>query len=403
MLKIDRQKQHFTRLETPTLADASISERYDLQEYICNSPEAFFEEIGQKLFLMAKEIQPSDDVEDRIDLLALDKEGQAVVVELKRGHKKLQMFQAISYAGMVATWEPDDFLNCLDADKQDKLMDFLEVEKEEIYRHQRIILIAEAFDYSVLIGAEWLTEKYGIDILCCRLSIAKDAAGNAEYLVCSNIFPAPELAQQAVRRGRSRSTIHPPKWSDWNAALNTVSNVAVVAFYKKELETGRESYLRKRYLRYRIAGKSRWNIEARRQRAYVWQNGRFDGDLDFWRSGLSQPDQVKPVKDDRCLSFLLTTDSNVSFFNQAATKKLLDKSWTDAGGDEPEADVDGQDEAQLALGESYADLFPTQPPHPGQPGAHNEHGEPGGPGLRDRHERENEQVRVRIEGERERS
>jgi hypothetical protein len=38
MLKIDRQKQLFTRLETPSLAAASISERYDLQEYICNSP-----------------------------------------------------------------------------------------------------------------------------------------------------------------------------------------------------------------------------------------------------------------------------------------------------------------------------------------------------------------------------
>jgi hypothetical protein len=40
VLKVDRLKQHFTRLETPSLADASISERYDLQEYICNSPES---------------------------------------------------------------------------------------------------------------------------------------------------------------------------------------------------------------------------------------------------------------------------------------------------------------------------------------------------------------------------
>jgi hypothetical protein len=345
MLKIDRQKQSFTRLETPTLADASISERYDLQEYICNSPEAFFQEIGQALFVIAKEMKPSDDVEDRIDVLALDKEGQAVILELKRGNHKLQMFQAISYAGMVANWQPDDFLSCLDADKQDKLMDFLEVEKEEINRHQRIILIAEAFDYSVLVGAEWLSEKFGVDILCCRLSLAKDCTCNAEFLVCSNIFPAPELAQQAVRRGRSRTNIHPPKWNDWNAALDKVTNAAVVAFYKKELESGRENYLRKRYLRYRIAGKRRWNLAARRQRVYVWQHGRFDGDIDFWRSGLSQPEQVKPVKDDRCLSFLLTTEADFKFFQLAVAEKLLNVTWTEAGSDEPEADADGQDEA----------------------------------------------------------
>jgi hypothetical protein len=345
VLKIDRQKQHFTRLVTPSLADASISERYDLQEYICNSPDAFFEEIGQTLFLIAKEIQPSDDVEDRVDLLALDKEGQAVIVELKRGHKKLQMFQAISYAGMVATWEPDEFLNCLDADKQDKLMDFLEVEKEEINRHQRIILIAEAFDYGVLIGAEWLTEKFGVDIRCCRLSLAKDAIGNAEFLVCSNIFPAPELVQQAVRRGRSRSGVSPPKWADWKAALAKVNNAALVAYYNKELDAGRESYLRKRYLRYRVDGKRRWFMAARRQRAYVWQHGRFDCDLDFWRGGLSQPEQVKPVKDDRCLSFLLTTDSDFNYFRLAATEKLLNVKWAEAGGYESEDDVDGQDDA----------------------------------------------------------
>src|SRR5947207_14955752 len=120
MLRIDRQKKAFTRLETPKMAEVSITERNDLQEYICNSPEAFFQEIGQSLFLIDNEVQPSDDVEDRIDLLALDKEGQAVIIELKRGNNKLQMFQAISYAGMVAKWQPDDFLEYLDADKRER-------------------------------------------------------------------------------------------------------------------------------------------------------------------------------------------------------------------------------------------------------------------------------------------
>ena len=344
MLRIDRQKKAFTRLETPKMAEVSITERNDLQEYISNSPEAFFQEIGQSLFLIDKEVLPSDDVEDRIDLLALDKEGQAVIVELKRGNNKLQMFQAISYAGMIAKWQPDDFLEYLDADKRERLLDFLEGEKEEINRHQRIILVAEAFDFSVLVGAEWLSEQHGVDIICCRLSVAKDAAANSEFLVCSNVFPAPELVQQAIRRGRGRSGVNPPKWSDWNVALDKVSNAALVAFYKKELEAGRENYLRKRYLRYRIAGKGRWFVAARRQRAYVWQHGRFDGDLDFWRSGLTQPDQVKPVKDDRCLSFPLTTDSDFGFFRLAATEKLSKAKWTEAGGEEPEIDVDGHDE-----------------------------------------------------------
>ena len=130
--------------------------------------------------------------------------------------------------------------------------------------------------------------------------------------------------------------------SDWSAALTNVTNPALVAFYKKELAAGQENYLRERSLRYRIAGKRRWFIAARRRSAYVWQHGRFDGDIDFWRSGLNQPDQVKAVKDGACLSFSLSTDQDFQFFRQAATEKLLAAKWTEtASDDEPDGEVEG--------------------------------------------------------------
>jgi hypothetical protein len=129
MLKINRQTQSFSLLDTPKLAEVSITERYDLQEFISNSPDAFFSEIGQELFLLGKEILPSKTVQDRIDLLAVDKEGTCVVTELKRGNHKLHMLQAISYAGMLSQWAFDDFMQLLDDDGQEALIEFLEVER----------------------------------------------------------------------------------------------------------------------------------------------------------------------------------------------------------------------------------------------------------------------------------
>lgn len=77
MLKINRTRQSFSPLATPSLAGASITERYDLQEFIANSPDAFFEEIGQKLFLRGKEVAPSKNVLDRNYVLLVDNEGES--------------------------------------------------------------------------------------------------------------------------------------------------------------------------------------------------------------------------------------------------------------------------------------------------------------------------------------
>jgi hypothetical protein len=348
MLKIDRQKHLFTRLENPSLADVSISERYHLQEYICNSPEAFFDEIGQALFLIDKEVQPSDDVDDRIDLLALDKEGQAVIIELKRSNHKWQMLQAISYAGMIGRWQPEEFLaqvSRLGNDRVDQLHEFLEVGEEEINRHQRIILVAEAFDYSVLIGAEWLSEQFGVDIICCRLSLATESGTSAEYLVCSNIFPTPELALLARRRGRGNRGIGGKvvMWPDWDTALADVTNPDVVAYFNQEIKAGREDYLQRRVIHYRDKDKKRrWWIGARPRFAYVGQDCRFDGDIDFWRAGLSHPESIKPVGHDNCIRLHLYTGQDFLFFHQAVTQKLVGMKWTATYRGPSEPDAEGE-------------------------------------------------------------
>ena len=271
MLKINRKNQSLSSLSTPTLADVSISERYHLQEFIANSPAAFFGELGLDLFLIGKEIEPSQNVQDRIDLLAVDKEGCCVIVELKRGNNKLQMLQAISYAGMISKWKPDDVLGNLSVDERESLLEFLDVEPDDINRQQKIVLIAEAYDYALLIGAEWLSEQFGVEITCCRIAMSIDVATHSEYLVCTNVYPAPELVNQAVSRGKAKGLTTKAVWSDWTTALAGVSNPAVVSYVEKEISANREAYLRRRILRYRIGGKRRWFLAARNKNAYVWQ------------------------------------------------------------------------------------------------------------------------------------
>lgn len=327
MLKIDRNSKNLTRLATPTLAESSITERYDLQECIANSPNEFFAEMGEELFLVGTEIMPSKDVQDRIDLLTIDREGKVVIIELKRGSNKLQMFQAISYAGMISLWDSEELLSRLDEQQQEDLESFLDCDTDQINSAQRVILVAESFDFALLVGTQWLSEEYGVDIICCRIALATDSDGQSEYLACSTVYPPKELVEEARKRGKGKPGSRPDKWSDWDTALENISNQDLVSYFKERLEDNQESYLKKRILRYRCGGKRRWFMAARKKLAYVWQEGRFKGDIEFWQGKISQSDSVKPVKDGKCLRMFLETASDFSAFHDASTSEVQNVSW----------------------------------------------------------------------------
>ena len=109
-MRIDRSGKSFIALEPITMRGAGYWERRDLQEMISRAPGAFCQELGEYIHLVGTEIKPNDFVQDRIDLLGIDPDGAAVVIEIKRDSHKLHLLQALAYASMIAKWEPKRFI-----------------------------------------------------------------------------------------------------------------------------------------------------------------------------------------------------------------------------------------------------------------------------------------------------
>ena len=166
MLRIDRNQKSLTPMANQSLSDVGIKERYDLQQLIRQNGNAFFAEMGEKLLLVGEEVRPTDVVDDRIDLLAVDKEAAVVVIEIKRGSNRFHLLQALSYAAMISKWQLQQLIDSLSVlgavpieEAQEQIEEFLDVDLSALNQQQRIILLAEAFDFEVQIRfSDYLTK-----------------------------------------------------------------------------------------------------------------------------------------------------------------------------------------------------------------------------------------------------
>ena len=343
MLKVNRAKKKLVKLEKRSLPDSGLTEPYDLQQMIRNSPDAFFEEMDEKLLLIGEEVRPAEFVEDRIDLLAVDQQGSLVIIELKRGSHKLHLLQALAYASMVSKWERDRivaerqrFAGLSEDEAEGEIDDFLLQDAGSLNDSQRIILVAEDFEYEVLVTAEWLSEVYGLDIRCHRLALS--VQDDSEFLTCSCIYPPPEIAQHARRRSRRGDTVNVP-WANWDEALSKISNEAVVAFFRRELAQGRENNLGHRDLFYKVSDRRMFFVGARRNGAYVWQYRRFPDDEQYWTKKIGQDADVEPVNDGKALRFHLSSAKDFEEFLNAANGYLQTVKFSDEeAGDETESE-----------------------------------------------------------------
>jgi PAS domain S-box-containing protein len=196
MLKIQKDNKQLTSLRQLQLTPVSTSEPYDLREFILNSPDAFFSEINNKLFVIGHNIQPSEAAQVATDFLALDRQGNAVVGVIERTGETSPLVRAITCAGLVSAWNSSSFLRLIPEGRRAALADFLEVGPDGINQRQRVVFIAESYDFESLTATTWLTSR-GIDILSVRVSRANAFQTDGEYLWCSEVA-TPESAHKPL-------------------------------------------------------------------------------------------------------------------------------------------------------------------------------------------------------------
>jgi hypothetical protein len=198
----------------PVAAFAALGmyERADLQRLLRDDIAA----LGEDLVVIAEEFGEWEDARRRIDLLALDKAGRLVVIELKRtddgGHMELQ---AIRYAAMVSSMGFTEVADAYAAHRakhrpdeetsaRAELAAFLDVgdvaEEPVISTDVRVVLVSADFGREITTTVLWLNGFDGMDIRCFRL--IPYAIDDKVLLDIQQVLPLPEAADYQVRLRR---------------------------------------------------------------------------------------------------------------------------------------------------------------------------------------------------------
>jgi hypothetical protein len=196
------------RLPVTRYEDNDIKERGDLQRLLRDNIEV----VSPDTLIIAEEFGEWDKSKRRIDLLGVDKQGNLVVIELKRtedgGHMDLQ---AIRYASMVANMLVSEAVGIygkylkskgLDQDAKSSLYEFLEWEneadeEEETFANDvRIVLVSAEFSKELTTSVLWLNSRK-LDIRCVKMAPYKD--GNRILVDVQEVIPLPEAADYQTR------------------------------------------------------------------------------------------------------------------------------------------------------------------------------------------------------------
>lgn len=206
MFRVDRTSNRISRLPQKRFGELALRERDHLQEWLVHQPDA----LGEDLLILQKEFDGFDETRERLDLLALDKAGNLVVIENKLDDSGRDVtWQALKYTAYVSGLTKAQIVEihqhyldryCGGGSAVARICEFMEVEElEETVLNpgngQRMIFIAANFRREVTATVLWLLSR-GIRAQCFR--VVPFAYEDELFIDLQQIIPPPEAADYMI-------------------------------------------------------------------------------------------------------------------------------------------------------------------------------------------------------------
>ena len=244
MFRVDLSTNRILKLDQKRFSDFGLRERTHLQQWMADTPDA----LGEELLIIQQEFDGFADTRERLDLLALDKSGQLVIIENKLDDTGRDVvWQALKYAAYCSTLKKaqvlDIFQRYLDrhdgGDAGTKISEFLDEDSlDEVVLNagtdQRLIFIAANFRREVTAAVLWLLD-HRVRAQCFR--VIPYGYGEELFIDVQQIIPTPEaqdfMISMAAKEheeesvGGAQRRSHEMRRAFWERALEALSEQGV--------------------------------------------------------------------------------------------------------------------------------------------------------------------------------
>jgi hypothetical protein len=245
MYIINKETNRIEKIETATFKQLGFKEREHLQEWIANNPSC----LNEDLLVIQKEFDGFNDTSERLDLLALDKQGNLVIIENKLDDTGRDVtWQVLKYSSYCSTLNGTQIISIFNQylskigsseNAETILEEFLETddfrEKLNIGNSQRIVMIAGEFRKEVTSTVLWLL-NYGLRVQCFKATpfkLAEQLFLNLEQII--PIKEAEDFVISMAKKSREevgiqeelkeRHVIRRKFWTTYLKEINKVSSL----------------------------------------------------------------------------------------------------------------------------------------------------------------------------------